>query len=133
MALVTSAIRMELNFSPSASFAVLVSNTVSLAIATAAFAVVMAGAPTIELRAGYWLGVGYLAIPASELTFSRPHLFRANLFLRYPTDGPAWYDRLLSGASASGASSIVCWRVDFDSSRDTTPTAFEASSTWITP
>jgi drug/metabolite transporter (DMT)-like permease len=34
------------------------------------FAVVIAGAPTIELRAGYWLGVVYLAIPASVLTFS---------------------------------------------------------------
>jgi hypothetical protein len=41
----------------------------------------------------------------SELTFSRPHLFRANLFLRYPEaglgGGSAWYDRLLDGASAS--------------------------------
>lgn len=37
----------------------------------------------------------------SELTYSRPHIFRANLFLRYPTGGRAWYDRVLSGASAS--------------------------------
>src|SRR5690606_28961977 len=37
----------------------------------------------------------------SELTHSRPHIFRANLFLRYPTGGGAWYDRLLDGASAS--------------------------------
>jgi drug/metabolite transporter (DMT)-like permease len=35
-----------------------------------AFAFAIAGAPTIELRAGYWLGVVYLAIPASVLTFS---------------------------------------------------------------
>lgn len=45
-----------------------------------------------------------LRIP-SELTFSRPHLFRANLFLRYPEDGlgggRSLYDRLLEGASAS--------------------------------
>ncbi len=46
-----------------------------------------------------------LRLPA-ELTNSRPHLFRANLFLRYPEDGlggegRAWYDRILSGASAS--------------------------------
>lgn len=37
----------------------------------------------------------------SELTYSRPHIFRANLFLRYPDGGRAWYDRLLEGASAS--------------------------------
>jgi len=34
------------------------------------FAFVMAGPPTIEFRAGYWLGMLYLAIPASVLTFS---------------------------------------------------------------
>lgn len=37
----------------------------------------------------------------SELTYSRPHIFRANLFLRYPEAGRTWYDALLSGASAS--------------------------------
>lgn len=37
----------------------------------------------------------------SELTYSRPHIFRANLFLRYPEGGVRWADRLLDGASAS--------------------------------
>lgn len=37
----------------------------------------------------------------SELTYSRPHIVRANLYLRYPEGGAAWYDRLLEGASAS--------------------------------
>lgn len=41
-----------------------------------------------------------LRLPA-ELTHSRPHIFRANLFLRYPTGGARWYDRVLDGASAS--------------------------------
>ena len=40
------------------------------ALVNIAFALVMAGAPVIELRAGYWLGMVYLAIPASVLTFS---------------------------------------------------------------
>ncbi|HET9459611.1 MAG TPA: EamA family transporter [Sphingomicrobium sp.] len=35
-----------------------------------AFALALAGPPVIELRAGYWLGLLYLAIPASVLTFS---------------------------------------------------------------
>jgi drug/metabolite transporter (DMT)-like permease len=34
------------------------------------FALLMAGPPTIEPRAGYWLGLFYLALPASVLTFS---------------------------------------------------------------
>ena len=34
------------------------------------FALAVAGPPTIEYRAGYWLGVVYLAILASVLTFS---------------------------------------------------------------
>ena len=33
-------------------------------------ALVMAGPPVIEARAGYWLGLVYLALPASVLTFS---------------------------------------------------------------
>lgn len=37
----------------------------------------------------------------SELTHSRPHIFRANLFLRYPSGGGRWYDRLLDGTSVS--------------------------------
>jgi hypothetical protein len=37
----------------------------------------------------------------TELTYSRPHIFRANLFLRYAAEGGRWYDRVLSGASAS--------------------------------
>ena len=40
----------------------------------------------------------------SELTYSRPHIFRANLFLRYPDAGlgaGAWVDAILEGASAS--------------------------------
>ncbi|MBA3576619.1 MAG: EamA family transporter [Sphingomonas sp.] len=40
------------------------------AVVNIAFALLMAGPPTIELRAGYWLGIVYLAIPASVLTFS---------------------------------------------------------------
>ena len=35
-----------------------------------AFALVAAGPPTVELRIGYWLGLIYLALPASVLTFS---------------------------------------------------------------
>ena len=38
---------------------------------------------------------------ATEKTFSRPHLFRANLFLRYPEGGGRWVDRALGGASLS--------------------------------
>lgn len=34
------------------------------------FALIAAGAPTIEMRFGYWLGLVYLALPASVLTFS---------------------------------------------------------------
>jgi drug/metabolite transporter (DMT)-like permease len=34
------------------------------------FALVMAGPPTVELRIGYWIGLVYLALPASVLTFS---------------------------------------------------------------
>ena len=34
------------------------------------FAAAAAGAPTIETRPGYWLGLVYLALPASVLTFS---------------------------------------------------------------
>jgi drug/metabolite transporter (DMT)-like permease len=34
------------------------------------FAIATAGAPVIDTRPGYWLGVLYLAIPASVLTFS---------------------------------------------------------------
>ena len=33
-------------------------------------ALAMAGPPTVEARAGYWLGLLYLALPASVLTFS---------------------------------------------------------------
>ncbi|HUG45158.1 MAG TPA: EamA family transporter, partial [Sphingomicrobium sp.] len=35
-----------------------------------AVALLVAGAPVIELRAGYWAGLLYLALPASVLTFS---------------------------------------------------------------
>lgn len=35
-----------------------------------ALALALAGPPVVELRAGYWLGLLYLAIPASVLTFS---------------------------------------------------------------
>ncbi|HEU5482306.1 MAG TPA: EamA family transporter [Sphingomicrobium sp.] len=35
-----------------------------------AIALVVAGAPTFETRPGYWLGLFYLALPASVLTFS---------------------------------------------------------------
>ena len=34
------------------------------------FALVMAGPPAVEFRVGYWLGLVYLALPASVLTFS---------------------------------------------------------------
>jgi drug/metabolite transporter (DMT)-like permease len=34
------------------------------------FALLMAGPPVIETRTGYWLGLLYLALPASVLTFS---------------------------------------------------------------
>jgi hypothetical protein len=37
----------------------------------------------------------------TEKTFSRPHLLRANLYLRYPEGRPTWYDRLLEGTSVS--------------------------------
>ena len=40
------------------------------AMVNIAFALVVAGAPVIEFRTGYWLGMVYLAIPASVLTFS---------------------------------------------------------------
>jgi len=36
----------------------------------ALFAIAAAGAPVIDTRPGYWLGLVYLAIPASVLTFS---------------------------------------------------------------
>src|SRR5688572_24827063 len=35
-----------------------------------AFALLTAGPPSIESRPGYWLGLVYLALPASVLTFS---------------------------------------------------------------
>lgn len=34
------------------------------------FAYVAAGPPMVEFRLGYWLGIAYLAVPASVLTFS---------------------------------------------------------------
>ncbi|MEM8556342.1 MAG: TonB-dependent receptor [Bacteroidota bacterium] len=37
----------------------------------------------------------------TEQTFSRPHIFRANLFLRYPEGGQRWFDRALGGTSVS--------------------------------
>ena len=40
------------------------------ALFDAAFAFVMTGAPVFDMRPGYWLGVLYLALPASVLTFS---------------------------------------------------------------
>ncbi|MGI8706447.1 MAG: DMT family transporter [Sphingomicrobium sp.] len=40
------------------------------AVLNLAIAVAVAGSPTIELRAGYWLGLFYLALPASVLTFT---------------------------------------------------------------
>lgn len=48
---------------------------------------------------------------ATEKTFSRPHLFRANLFLRYPTGGGRWYDRTLAGTSVSVLGRYVSGRV----------------------
>jgi drug/metabolite transporter (DMT)-like permease len=36
----------------------------------AAFALAMTGPPVFDNRPGYWLGVFYLALPASVLTFS---------------------------------------------------------------
>lgn len=48
---------------------------------------------------------------ARELTFSRPHIFRANLFLEYPADlGPAWASRVLAGTSASFLARYVSGR-----------------------
>ena len=40
------------------------------AIFDASFAFVMSGAPVLDARPGYWIGVLYLALPASVLTFS---------------------------------------------------------------
>ncbi len=40
------------------------------ALIDGAIALVMTGPPVIEYRAGYWLGLLYLALPASVLTFS---------------------------------------------------------------
>ena len=40
------------------------------AIIDTLFALLSAGPPTIEFRLGYWLGLVYLALPASVLTFS---------------------------------------------------------------
>jgi len=40
------------------------------AIFDASFAFVMTGAPVLDARPGYWIGVLYLALPASVLTFS---------------------------------------------------------------
>jgi len=40
------------------------------ALINLAFALAVAGPPTIDLRPSYWLGLLYLAIPASVLTFS---------------------------------------------------------------
>ena len=40
------------------------------AVINVIIALAMAGAPTIDTRPGYWLGLIYLALPASVLTFS---------------------------------------------------------------
>jgi drug/metabolite transporter (DMT)-like permease len=40
------------------------------AVLDAAFALAMTGPPVLDPRVGYWLGVFYLALPASVLTFS---------------------------------------------------------------
>ena len=48
---------------------------------------------------------------ARELTFSRPHIFRANLFLEVPDGlGPRWAARLLAGTSASFLARYVSGR-----------------------
>ena len=51
-------------------FAVLAWSMAIGAFINVLLAVAAAGPPTIELRVGYWLGLVYLALPASVLTFS---------------------------------------------------------------
>lgn len=51
-------------------FSLLAWSMVAGALFNIVFALVTAGLPTIETRPGYWLGLIYLALPASVLTFS---------------------------------------------------------------
>jgi drug/metabolite transporter (DMT)-like permease len=51
-------------------FAVLAWSMAFGALINVLLALATAGPPTIELRLGYWLGLFYLALPASVLTFS---------------------------------------------------------------
>ena len=51
-------------------FAMLAWSMAAGAVINILFAVVMAGAPVFDSRPGYWLGLLYLALPASVLTFS---------------------------------------------------------------
>lgn len=51
-------------------FAMLAWSMAAGAILNILFAAVMTGAPVVDNRPGYWLGLLYLALPASVLTFS---------------------------------------------------------------